>query len=195
MEGMDPDDVAILLHRCQTGDQEAAHVLFVLYARRLTRLAEEHLSRKLVGREDGEDVIQSVFRTFFRRNAAGEFHIGSSEKLWNLLVQITVRKARSRGRFHTAACRDITAEHVNAETALFQVFAEGPGPDEAAELVDLIDTLLRGLPTLYAHILELRMQGHVVADIAQSLKLSRQTVYRALELLQQRLTRLAEAPS
>jgi hypothetical protein len=38
-------------------------------------------------------------------------------------------------------------------------------------------------------VLERRLQGHPVADIAARLDVSRQTVYRALELRQRRLSR------
>ena len=71
----DVEPVAEWLQRWRSGDAQAAEQLFTRYARRLTGLAEQHLSRKLAGRLDGEDVVQSVFRTFFRRSAAGEFRI------------------------------------------------------------------------------------------------------------------------
>ncbi len=76
----EPEAIADLLERCRAGDPEAAHQLFAAYARRLTGVADQHLSRKLAGREDGEDVVQSVFRTFFRRAAAGEFRIARVDK-------------------------------------------------------------------------------------------------------------------
>ena len=43
---------------------------------------------------DADDIVQSVFRTFFRRAQAGEFRIDSSAQLWQLLVRITVLKAQ-----------------------------------------------------------------------------------------------------
>jgi RNA polymerase sigma-70 factor (ECF subfamily) len=96
-----------LLQRVQAGDPEAVGQLFARYARQLTRLAEQHLSRKLAGRLDGEDVVQSVFRTFWRRQAKGQFRIDSVAQLWRLLVTITVRKAQARGRQHTTAARAV----------------------------------------------------------------------------------------
>src|SRR5262249_11157232 len=94
------DDLA---GRLQDGDDRAARELFARYAHRLAVLAERHLSDNLAARVDGEDVVQSVFRTFFRRCARGEFQIDSSAQLWRLLVKITVRKARAKARQHTAA--------------------------------------------------------------------------------------------
>jgi RNA polymerase sigma factor (sigma-70 family) len=189
----EPVPVADLLQRFQAGDQRAAEELFARYAQRLTRLAEQHLSRKLAGRMDGEDVVQSVFRTFFRRSADGEFRIDSSAQLWQLLVKITLLKARAKARYHTAGKRDAGVEQAGgAEDWLPQAVAHDPGPEEAAVLVDQIESLLRGLPPLHAQVLERRLEGCHVTDIASQLGVSRVTVHRVLNLLQQRLETSAE---
>ena len=177
-----------LVQRYLNGDHGAVDELFACYAQRLGRLAEQHLSRKLAARVDGEDVVQSVFRTFFRRSARGDFRIDSSAQLWQLLVKITIAKARAKGRYHTAAQRDVGVEQGNASEDWLIVAADRePSPDDAAMLLDEIERLLRGLPPLYCQVLKLRLQGHSVAEAAGRLGVSRQTVYRALELLQHRL--------
>ena len=180
-----------LVQRHRDGDPEAASLLFAQYAQQLCRLAERHLSRKLAGRVEGEDVVQSVFRTFFRRTSQGEFQIDSSDQLWRLLVIITVRKARAQGRYHTAAVRDISAEHPAAiEDIIADLETHEPGPEDVVVLMDQIKALLKGLPALYCQVLELRLQGHSATDIAPRLGISRRTVYRTLELLGQRLERM-----
>ena len=73
----EPTALTDLVRRHRDGDPEAARELFAWYAQRLSHLAEQHLSHKLSGRVDGDDVVQSVFRTFFRRTARGEFQIDS----------------------------------------------------------------------------------------------------------------------
>jgi len=178
------DDLA---GRLQDGEDRAARELFARYAHRLAALAERHLSDGLAARVDGEDVVQSVFRTFFRRCGQGEFQIDSSAQLWRLLVKITVRKARAKARQHTAAVRDVRSEAADADTWLAEALTREPGPDEAAILVDWVGTLLAGLPTLYGRVLEMRLEGRSVAEIASTLSLSRQTVYRALQSLSERL--------
>jgi RNA polymerase sigma factor (sigma-70 family) len=185
-----------LVERLRGGDPRAAEELFARYAQRLTRLAEQHLSRKLAARLDGTDVVQSVFRTFFRRTAAGEFRIDDSDAIWRLLVRITLQKARAKGRHHTAGPRAVAAEEPGGGAALLaQAVAHEPGPLEAAVLVDEIEGVLHGLPPLYCNLLELRLQGHTVVDAAERLGVSRRTVHRALALLQQRLARRAAAGS
>ena len=86
------DAVPELVRHWRAGDETAAARLYGRYAQQLLRLAEQHLSRRLSGRVDEEDVVQSVFRTFFRRSGGGEFQIDSSAQIWKLLVKITVLK-------------------------------------------------------------------------------------------------------
>jgi DNA-directed RNA polymerase specialized sigma24 family protein len=65
-----------------------------------------------------------------------------------------------------------------------------PGPAEAIALVeDQLEELLHGLPELHTHLLEKRLQGFSVSEIAEHTTVSRQTVYRVLELLGERLMR------
>jgi RNA polymerase sigma-70 factor (ECF subfamily) len=189
------ESVGDLGRRLLACDAAAAEEVFARFSRGLIRVAEQHLSRKLAGRLDGEDVVQSVFRTFFRRCAAGELRIDGSAELWRLLVQITLRKARAKGRFHTAEKRDASAEQATGDAlGLLQALDRGPGPEEAAALVDQIEALLRGLPELYCHVLDRRLQGQGPTEIAAALGVSRMTIHRALNLLQQRLGASAEGP-
>ncbi|HKB36945.1 MAG TPA: sigma-70 family RNA polymerase sigma factor [Gemmataceae bacterium] len=184
------DSVSSFVQRLSVGDADASEELFARYAARLARLAERHLTREMAARTDGEDVVQSVFRTFFQRNARGEFRIDTSAHLWRLLATITLCKVRTQARRHTAAVRDVSAEVPDADPALAAALSREPGPEEAALLSEEIETVLRGLPERYAEILNLRLEGYSVAEIGTRLSLSRQTVYRALDLLQERL----EAP-
>ena len=179
-----------LIQGLRDGDPDAAEAVFARYAQKLTRFAEQHLSAKLAGRLDGSDIVQSVFRTFFRRSAEGEFKIDSTAQLWQLLVKITLLKARAKARHHTAEIRDVGAEaEADGEPWLVEAVSHEPGPLEAAMLVDQIETLLRGLPPLYCHVLDLRLQGCGSREIASHLDVSRQTVHRVVNLLQARLER------
>jgi RNA polymerase sigma factor (sigma-70 family) len=182
------DPVANWLRRWCAGDQQGAELLFARYAARLTQVAEQHLSRRVAAREGGEDVVQSVFRTFFRRSAEGQFQIDTSAQLWRLLVKITVQKVRTRGRYHAAQKRSAAAEVVPEDDSwVADALDREPDPATAAELVDLMEAMLQGVPPLYCRVLELRLQGMVPADVARELNISRNTVYRALDLFKQRL--------
>jgi RNA polymerase sigma-70 factor (ECF subfamily) len=185
------EPVSNLLSNLFDGDPAVAQAIFNRYANRLVRLAERHLTKRLAGRMDGEDVVQSVFRTFFRRGGEGEFQFDGTAQLWQLLVRITIMKARAKARHHTAGKRDASAEQPIADN--YDPANPEPGPEEAVVLLDQIDVLLRDLPPVYAQVLGLRLQGRNVTDVADELHLSRQTIHRALNLLQERLTAMETA--
>ncbi len=62
-----------LLQRYQEGDEQAAEEIFNRYLQRLVQLASGQLSEKLRRRVAPEDIVQSVFRSFFGKAQDGRF--------------------------------------------------------------------------------------------------------------------------
>ncbi len=187
----DAADSLDLVERFRRGDADAARLLFEQYARRLVALAERHLSERFAGRLDGEDVVQSAFRSFFQRTADGRLRIDGSSQLWQLLVRITLTKVNERVRYHDAGKRKAAAESPEGEAWLAAALTREPGPAELATLADEVEALLAGLPSLYAQILGRRLENQLPTEIAQELAVSRQIVYRALEVLRRRMKKRA----
>eukprot|EP00913_Durusdinium_trenchii_P035275 g33005.t1 len=163
------------LHDHLSGDAAARNV-FEKFSGRLMALAEHHLSQKLKRRVDGDDIVQSVFRTFFARSARGEFQVDASNDLWQLLVSITLAKVRSQARRHAAAKRDVRAESGDDPEWLARTMSSEPSAEDALMLVEQLELLLSSLPEKYAEILHLRLNGESRSDIAGVLGISRQTV-------------------
>ena len=63
-----------LLRRLQQGQADASTELYLRYAERLLAVAAAQTSPDLARRVDPEDIVQSVFRTFFRRASLGPLH-------------------------------------------------------------------------------------------------------------------------
>src|SRR5690349_7055785 len=104
-----PDDASFdrLLAELRAGDPSAAARVVESYARRLVALARKHLDRRILGKEDPEDVLQSVFKSFFHRVGAGQFRLDSHDDLWALLVSLTLHKCGHRVEYFRAARRDV----------------------------------------------------------------------------------------
>lgn len=176
--------------RLDDGDSIAMRQLFDQYAEQLVRLAGENIHPALVKRFDGEDVVQSVFRSFFRRQQEGKLRIEHSQQLWKLLVTITLCKTRSQARRHTAKRRDVQEELGPLSDLQF--------PDRRASHEDVIalweeiDVSMQGLPDRAAEIVSCRLTGKGKTEIAQELNLSRQTIHRILNLVEERLARRFE---
>jgi RNA polymerase sigma-70 factor (ECF subfamily) len=180
------DDPSIdLLARWQAGDQEAAAQMFRRYAQRLIALARSRLSSKLAQRLDPEDVVQSAYRSFFAGARMGQYDLQRGGDLWRLLVGITLHKLHDQVKRHSADKRDVGAENsFGSEDSLWDIdsaiFARGPSPAEAVALVDELEQVMRRLEPLQRRILEMRLQGFSLEEIATDTQRCPRTVRRTL---------------
>jgi RNA polymerase sigma-70 factor (ECF subfamily) len=176
--------VKALLSRWRMGDEEAARQLFALYVDRLVALARQRIGQRLATRIDAEDIVQSVYRTFFVGARDGRFQINESEDLLKLLARITVHKTFRQIAFHRAAKRDLYMEAGHGDQAQKQLQAildRGPTPDAANQFLDLLSHFLNKLRPEDRRILELRMQGYKDVEIAELLQISDRKIRRLME--------------
>ena len=173
-----------LIARCRRGDEDASRKLFDAYVERLLPLARSRISQRLTSRVDPEDVIQSVFRTFFARLKDNKFSIGDHNDLFRLLVRITVHKALRQVAHHKAAKRDPNAELPQSEDSqerLLQLLTTEPTPDAAVMFLDQLERFMGLLPQTDRRILELRMEGYSTGEIAKQLNSYDRKIRRVLE--------------
>ncbi|MBX7166425.1 MAG: hypothetical protein K1X74_08745 [Pirellulales bacterium] len=182
-----------LLRRLQAGNADAATQIYLRYARRLQALAKANVATDLAARVDADDIVQSVFRTFFRRAARGEYEVPEGEELWKLLLVIGLNKIRTVAAYHRAAKRDVGVSLGGG--SLVMASDELPSGDETslAILRMVIDETLAQLPATHRQILNLRIEGHEVADIAAQVTRSKRSVERILQELLHRLSSALQA--
>ena len=89
-----------LMAQLRDGRNEAAAQVFQRFANRLIVLARKQLDSKILQKVDPEDVMQSVFRSFFLRQMEDQFDVRDWDNLWSLLAMITVRKCTNVQRGH-----------------------------------------------------------------------------------------------
>ncbi|NLY01112.1 MAG: sigma-70 family RNA polymerase sigma factor [Rhodopirellula sp.] len=179
-----------LVERWQSGDQQAADELYRRYAQRLCALADRWIDAKLGRRVGADDVVQSVFRTFFRRSHQGDYQLDHSGSLWRLLVQITLNKVRHQAERHRAAKRDVAAEvHCDGEQLSPEFFARDPSQEEVAAFLDELELLTTGLRDPEPEIVRLCLEGYSASEIASEVGCTRWTVRRVLTRLGDRLQR------
>lgn len=162
------------LHR---GADDAATQLYLRYADRLRQLATKQTADDLRSRIDPEDIVQSVFRTFFRRAAEGHYQVPEGEELWKLFLVIALNKIRRKGAWHHAAKRDSRA------TTGADALQEAGTQDESSLIMlnMVIDETLAAMPVTTRDIIKLRIAGHEVSEIAGQLGRSKRSVERVLQ--------------
>ena len=174
-------------------DDAAAREVFQRYAARLVQLARVRLDRQTRQKVDPEDVVQSVFRSFFTRQAEGRFDLASWDDLWSLLVVITIRKCRRQAVALRAGRRDVRRElHASQlpepEQGYLEAAGSEPTPEEVVSLVETVERLLSGASEVERQILLLRLQGYTPPEISREVgSISERKVYRVLAQARKRL--------
>lgn len=192
--GVPANSDSSLVRRFRNGDEDAATTLYKRYAERLQHLAQRNTGGDLAVRFDSEDVVQSVFRTFFRRVQTGYYDLPAGEELWRLLLVLALNKVRALAIHHRAQKRDVGAT-IGSEPQRMSQFAAAP-PDDLAlhSLQAVVEELLAGLPTVQQQIILKRIDGWQVEEIAAETGRSKRTVERVLQTFRERLREIIDEP-
>jgi RNA polymerase sigma-70 factor (ECF subfamily) len=185
-----------VMARLRRGDDDAAAAIFHRFAQRLAAVARGHLHSRLRQKVDPEDVLQSAYKSFFRRQADGSLAPSDWHELWNFLTVLTIRKCIRYWDRYTAARRDLRVEAVppstNGSAFDWHLLDREPSPQEGALLAEAVERLLQGLVGRDRDIVTLALQGYSAAEIGAQLNRPRRTVYRVLERIQKRLQQMQD---
>jgi RNA polymerase sigma factor (sigma-70 family) len=187
------DSFAEFLGRLEARDDDAARELFRRFAQQLIALARTRFDPRLRRKVDPEDVVQSVYKSFFHRYAEGNFEVGNWNSLWGLLTVITLRKCADRAAYYRAERRDTAREipATSSESAAWQEpLGREPTPFEAVELTETVDRLLAALDEDERPVLELSLQGYTTREISDQLGRAERTVRLLREGVRKRLERM-----
>jgi RNA polymerase sigma-70 factor (ECF subfamily) len=169
-----------LLRRFRGGDNEAATRLYMRYAHRLWTLASTQLARDVAARLNAGDVVEFVFRSFFKDAKAGLYDLPDGDELWKLLLVIALRKIRAGGAYHPVAKRD--GCRTESGDALDALAGRLTGDPQAHAVLCLaVEETLSRLPEVSQTIVALRMDGFAVAEIAVKTGRSNRSVERNLQ--------------
>lgn len=182
------------------GDEDAAFVMFERYVSRLTALARSRLSSRMQQRLDPDDIVQSAYRVFFDRASRNEFSLQRTGDLWRLMAAITLKKVQAKVEFHQAQKRSIASDAGQSDASSFyatpmEAVDREPTPDESVALVEEIQHVLGRLDPAQREIVEKRLGGMEIEEIAVAVHRSERTVRRALEAVRKLLEERLFAPS
>ena len=183
---MEPNSVEAFVNSLRQGDPAAAQQVFDQYVDKMVAMARKRISQRLASRIDAEDVVQSVFRTFFHRTKEGEFEFHDPEDICKTLAKITMHKVFRQVAHHQAAKRDAGRELGSGDEGqdlVVNLVSREPSPEETTELLDHMEHFLAQLKPQEREILELRMQGFSTVDIAKRLGILDRKIRRLMERL------------
>jgi RNA polymerase sigma factor (sigma-70 family) len=187
---MEQDPFVDLMERVRAGDELAAAAVVQRFTRRLIELARSRLDPLLRRKIDPEDVLQSVYRSFFHHHAQGQYQLESWDGLWGMLVVMTLRRCGYHRAYFRAACRDVQREASPAADGSedsAELLGRDPSSEEAALLAETVERLMQGLTPREQEILDLALQSCSSAEISARVGRSERTVQRLLKRVRQRL--------
>jgi RNA polymerase sigma factor (sigma-70 family) len=170
------------------GDDRVVREFWDEYGHRLQGFAAKLLNRRFYRREEPDDVVQSVCRTFVRRARAGQFELASRDSLWRLLCAITAAKTRQKVRFHDRQTRAAGREHKlpTDPNGGAQVAGPEPTPAEEVAFADYISHLLANLDEDQRRVVEFRLQGYQYKEIAEKTGIAYRTVKRSVQRIREK---------
>jgi RNA polymerase sigma-70 factor (ECF subfamily) len=187
-----------LLVQLRAGDERAAREVVQRFSRRLLALAHRRLQRWVRRTEDPEDVVQSVFQSFFARVREGRFQLISWTELWRLLKAITFHKcadqldyARARRR-HVRRAVSLLSPGVCPDE-MSELASREPSPLESLLLTEAVEELVGAFEVEDRPIVGLSLQGYTTVEISTRLGRAVRTVRRVRKRIQKRLRRMQAA--
>ena len=178
------DELSAVLKGSKLGDSEAETKLYETFVARLVRLASSRINERFRAKIEPEEIVQSVFVSFFRRHKQGDFSFDGWNDLWALLVKITVRKCSKKVDNFLAAKRDVSRELPgkvsSTHDSSVNIVSEEPSPQDIAIFNETLDQLFDQLPESLQTIVCLRLKGLSNMEISQKVNRSERTIYRSL---------------
>jgi RNA polymerase sigma-70 factor (ECF subfamily) len=177
-----------LLAELRDGSEEAAWQLIEQYGPHIHRVVRRHLNRRMRGKFDSIDFVQSVWASFFREpEQIQEFR--SPEQIIAYLAATARYKVvdETRRRLGTKK-RDVMREESWSESTIEDESnaSAGPTPDDVAIAREAWNQLVAGETTRHREIVRMRIAGNTYGEIAQKLDINERTARKIVDRLLQR---------
>ncbi len=175
-----------LMAQVQAGSEEAAWQLVEEYGETIRRTVRAALNPRIRKSFDSLDFVQLVWSSLFKRKENLNRFAEPSELAAFLMVmarnKVCSEMRKSLFTKKRNAGREESLDEASANSAR-QMVGREPSPSDIAEARERWQQLMANQPPHYQQIIELRLQGYGIVEIAERLHLARSTVHRFLDRL------------
>lgn len=175
-----------LLEEIRQGNDEASKTVYEEFACRIRNIARQRLAGRLQYKISADDVVQSVFKSFFRRNQLSQFQCPNWNALWGLLAKMAEHKCNQQFRRFHSSKRDVSREsefpfsHASSPDNV-------PSPDQVVALQDVVAWSLGGMTDFQRDVILLRLSGLSNLEIAQTVERTERTIFRIIKKFRLRI--------
>jgi RNA polymerase sigma factor (sigma-70 family) len=187
----DSENVSHWIDEVKAGDSIAAHQIWQHYYQRLVRSVRQNLRGQHRGMADEEDIVISVFESFYRAAEDGRFpDLSGRDDLWRLLLKMSARKIVDKRR-HDRRQRRGSGQVVRSldrdNQAILQVIGDQPTPEMVLMMAESVDQLMTHLGDGQLQEIAVgKLEGYSNAELAERMKCSERTIERRLHLIRQK---------
>jgi RNA polymerase sigma-70 factor (ECF subfamily) len=166
--------------------EEAARQIWLRFAERLGAVVRHRLNSRILRHAGLDDVLQSLFASFFAAAPGPNGPPRNRAELWKLLICFTMRKVANTAHHDHAQRRDIRRErplvNLAADTASAGRANPEPedfrtlSPEDEAIAREEFDRLLAVLPEDLKQVFAMRLEGYTNSEIAEQIGRVERTV-------------------
>ncbi|MEW4528360.1 MAG: sigma-70 family RNA polymerase sigma factor [Maioricimonas sp. JB045] len=186
-------DVTHWINLVKAGDSAAANRIWQRYFDRLVRAIRGRLRGQNRAVSDDEDIVLSVFDSFYDAAAKGRFpDLSDRDDLWQLLLRMASRKVIDKRRHDRRQRRGgriqvQSLDQANDGDSMIEVIGDEPSPEMVLMMQEAVERLFSHLGVgQLREIAGARLEGYSNAEIAERLGCSERTIERRLHLIREK---------
>ncbi len=190
---VESNNVSHWIEQAKVGDPAAAHQLWQHYFDRLVRSVRQHLRGQNRGPADEEDIVASVFESFYRAAEDGRFpDLSGRDDLWRLLLKMSARKVIDKRRHDHRQRRGAGAavrslDDRGEDEAVFEVIGNEPSPEMVLMMAESLERLLGHLGDGQLQEIAVgKLEGFSNGELAERFGCSERTIERRLHLIREK---------
>jgi RNA polymerase sigma-70 factor (ECF subfamily) len=177
-----------LVQRIREGDDDAATLFYERYAGRVMGFVQTQASGRLKQQVEPEDLVQSIFKSVFRGMESRGYDAPQGGTLWQLIAVVAIHKVRKNAARRNAAKRD--ARRTQSLDSVDDI--NGSETESTQEMELAVREAITSLSAQEQAVVNLRLQGYSVEEIAEKLERSQRTVERRLQQAREALSQMLE---
>lgn len=177
----------------KAGNSAAANQIWHHYFDRLVRAVRARLYGQNRAASDEEDIVLSVFDSFYNAAENGRFpDLSDRDDLWRLLLRMSARKVVDKRRHDMRQRRGGSVKHVSLsgggeDGVLIEAIGDEPSPEMVLMMQESVESFFSHLGV--GQLRELagaKLEGYSNTELAQRFGCSERTIERRLHLIREK---------
>ena len=188
-------NVSHWINLVKTGDSTAANRIWQHYFDRLVRCVRGRLYGQNRAVSDEEDIVLSVFDSFYNAAENGRFpDLSDRDDLWRLLLRMAARKVVDKRRHDLRQRRGGHArlhslDHASDDENVIEAIGDEPSPEMVLMMQESVEQLFSYLGVgQLTDLVGAKLEGYSNAELAQRFGCSERTIERRLHLIRETMS-------